>query len=194
MIEKKDITGIVLAGGKSSRMGSDKGFLQFNNKPFVECSIDALKPLVAEIIIVSDHSNYDRLGYKRVTDHIKDAGPMSGIYSGLEASKTEYNLILSCDIPLITTKVLQKLIDAIDNTSEIIQTESSGKSMPLVALYKKGVKDKFYNLLKEDERRLRIAIKNCRFKNVVLDKANINATMNVNTREEFKQITDAYNN
>ncbi|TBN06350.1 molybdenum cofactor guanylyltransferase [Hyunsoonleella flava] len=193
MIEKKHITGIILAGGKSSRMGTDKGFLKLNNKSFVQYSTDALKPLVSDIIIVSDNSNYDVFGHQRITDDIKDAGPVSGIYSGLQASKTEYNLILSCDIPLINSVVLQKLIDAIDDTSEIIQAESRGKTMPLVALYKKSMKDTFKHFLNQDERRLRVAIKACNYKNVVLDETHQNATLNVNTKEEFKQIEDAYN-
>ena len=192
MINKTNITGIILAGGKSSRMGTDKGFLMLNNKPFVQYSIDALKPLVSEIIIVSDASEYDAFGLKRITDITKDAGPVSGIYSGLEASKTECNFILSCDIPLITSEVLQLLTNAIDDNSDIIQVESNGKSMPLIALYKKRIKDTFKSFLEQDERRLRVAIKNCNFKNVVLDEAYQNAILNVNTKEEFKQIEDAY--
>ncbi|MFS4482948.1 molybdenum cofactor guanylyltransferase [Hyunsoonleella sp. 2307UL5-6] len=191
MIRKKYITGIILAGGKSSRMGTDKGFLILNNKSFVQYSIDALKPLVSKIIIVSDNPEYDVFGYKRITDAIKNAGPVSGIYSGLQTSKTEYNLVLSCDIPLITSEALKKLIDAIDDTSEIIQAESYGKSMPLVAIYKKSIAGVFHKFLKKDERRLRIAIKSCQFKNVVLDKAFENTTMNINTKEEFKQIQNA---
>lgn len=191
MIRKKYITGIILAGGKSSRMGTDKGFLILNNKSFVQYSIDALKPLVSKIIIVSDNPEYDVFGYKRITDAIKNAGPVSGIYSGLQTSKTEYNLVLSCDIPLITSEALKKLIDAIDDTSEIIQAESYGKSMPLVAIYKKSIAGVFHKFLKEDERRLRVAIKSCQFKNVVLDKALENTTMNINTKEEFKQIQNA---
>lgn len=193
MINKTEITGIILAGGKSSRMGSDKGFLLLKDIPFVQYSINALKPLVSEIIIVSDSKDYDVFKLKRINDITKDAGPVAGICSGLEASKTEYNLILSCDIPLITSTVLQKLIQAIDDTSEIIQAESSGKSMPLIALYKRGIKDRFKNFLAQDERRLRVAIKACKYKNVVLNEIHQNSTLNVNTKEEFKQIEDAYN-
>lgn len=193
MITKKPITGIILAGGKSSRMGSDKGFLMLNSKAFVQYSIDALKPLVSEIIIVSDNPNYDNFGLKRVNDIIKEAGPVSGICSGLEASKSDYNLILSCDIPLITTAVLKKLIDAKDDTSEIIQIETNGKTIPLIALYKKDVICKFNKLLNKDERRLRIAIKTCKSKNVAIEKEFDILTMNVNTKDEFKLIENAYN-
>jgi molybdopterin-guanine dinucleotide biosynthesis protein A len=193
MVNKKDITGIILAGGKSSRMGTDKGFLKLNGKKFVQYSIDALKPLVSEIIIVSDNPKYDSFGYKRVNDLIKNAGPVSGIYSGLKTSKSIYSLILSCDIPLISREILQKLIDAIDDTSEVIQVESQGKSMPLIALYKRPVKDVFLKLLHHDERRLRIAVNACKTKNIKLDKEFQFYTLNVNTPNELKAIIDEHN-
>ena len=59
MIDKNDITGIILAGGKSSRMGTDKGFLKLNGKFFVEHSIAAISPLVSRIMIVSNNPAYD---------------------------------------------------------------------------------------------------------------------------------------
>ncbi|MDO5981055.1 molybdenum cofactor guanylyltransferase [Flavivirga spongiicola] len=193
MIDKKDITGIILAGGKSSRMGTDKGFLVLNEKSFIQRSIDAIKPLVSNIIIVSDNPDYDILSYERVTDTIKDAGPIAGICSGLDASQTNYNLVLSCDIPLIKTEILEKLIMNIDTNSDIIQIESNGKAMPLIALYKKQCSIIFNNLLKTDEKRLRMAVSQCRVKNIPLDNNDYNTTMNVNTKEELKQLEDAYN-
>ncbi|MBC3759653.1 molybdenum cofactor guanylyltransferase [Hyunsoonleella sp. SJ7] len=194
MTDKISITGIILAGGKSSRMGTDKGLLKLNGKYFVQYSIDALKPLVSEILIVSDNTDYDAFGLKRVEDRIKDAGPVSGIYSGLEASKTDYNLVLSCDIPMISNKVLKLLVHAIDNTSEIIQAESDGKSMPLIAIYRSAVKNKFYDLLQQDERRLRVAVKSCNYKNVAVDENDAKTTANINTKEDFKLIEDGNRN
>jgi molybdopterin-guanine dinucleotide biosynthesis protein A len=191
MIYKKNITGIILAGGKSSRMGTDKGFLLLDEKPFVQYSIDALKPLVSEIMIVSDNSDYDIFGLKRINDSFKNAGPVAGIYSGLKASSNEYNLILSCDIPLITSQILQKLIDNIDNDFQIIQVESQGKSMPLIAIYKKEVWNIFNTILKNGERRLRVAIKSCKSKNIILEKEYEFSTMNVNTQNELKAVEDA---
>jgi len=192
MTDRKNITGIVLAGGKSSRMGTDKGFLLLNNKPFVQYSIDALKPLVSEIIIVSDHSDYDIFGCKRILDITKNAGPVAGICAGLEASNTDYNIILSCDIPLVNSKILETLINHIDNTSQIIQVESQGKSMPLIAVYRKDVAHTFKTCLEQDERRLRVAIKQCKSKHVALDDADAFTTMNVNTKTELKALKDAY--
>ncbi|WP_372937285.1 molybdenum cofactor guanylyltransferase [Seonamhaeicola sp.] len=193
MAVKNNITGIILAGGKSSRMGSDKGFIKLNDKRFVLYSIEALKPLISEILIVSDNENYDTFGYKRIEDIIKNSGPVAGIYSGLKASKTEYNLILSCDIPLIKTHILNKLIDAIDNTSEVIQIESNGKSMPLIALYKKSIAPTFKNALANDERRLRTVLKSLKTKTIILDASEHNSTKNVNTPNELKTIENAHN-
>ena len=188
MTDKSNITGIILSGGKSSRMGSDKGFLSFNGKLFTQYSIDALKPLVSEVIIVSDHDAYDIFKLRRIKDEFKDAGPLAGLYSGLKASRTEYNLVLSCDIPLITSETISLLIDAIDETSEVIQIESNNQTMPLIALYKTTCKDKFYGLLKNGERRMQFAVNQCQVKTIKLHNENERFTKNVNTLEELKSI------
>ena len=194
MIDKKNITGILLAGGKSSRMGTDKGFLKLNNKSFIEYSIEALQPLVSEFLIVSNNPDYDVFRMKRVDDLIKDAGPLAGIYSGLKHSNTEYNLVLSCDIPLINTGILERLIDAQDGYQDVVQIVSNGKSMPLIAMYKKACETTFYKLLQNGERRMHVAINQCKVKNIVLNPENDFFTKNINTPDELKTIADVNNN
>ncbi|SFZ94465.1 molybdopterin-guanine dinucleotide biosynthesis protein A [Flaviramulus basaltis] len=193
MIDKKDITGIILAGGKSSRMGTDKGFLMLNGKTFIQHSIDALNPLVSKIIIVSNNEDYNQFGAKRINDVFENSGPIAGIYSGLIQSETAYNLVLSCDIPLINSNVLKKLIDGIDNTSEVIQIESNGKTMPLIALYKNSCEHIFYELLQKGEKRLQYAVSQCKVKTITLDNKFDFLTTNVNTKEELKELKNAYN-
>ena len=188
MIDKKNISGIILAGGKSSRMGTDKGFLMLNDKSFIQHSIDALKPLVSIIIIVSNNTDYDVFGLKRIDDIIENTGPLAGIYSGLKASKTEYNLVLSCDIPLINTNILNRLILGIDKTSEVIQIESKGQKMPLIALYNKSCETTFINLLNKGERKLQFAINQCKVKSVSIEDNENQFTTNVNTKDELKQL------
>ena len=194
MIEQKDITGIILAGGKSTRMGSDKGFLKLNGVSFMEYSITAMKPLVSEIIIVSNNPDYDIFNLKRVEDVIKEPGPLAGIYTGLKTSKTEFNLVLSCDVPLITKEILEMLIEAQDRQSDIIQIVSQGKSMPLIALYKKCCETQFYKLLKNNERRLQVAVNQCKVKNITLSSQTELFTKNINTPEDLKIIEDVSNN
>ena len=93
----------------------------------------------------------------------------------------------------INSEILKKLIDAVDADSEIIQIENHGKTMPLIALYKRHVKDTFNAFLKQDERRLQIAVKACKSKTIKLENKHQFSTINVNTKEELKQIENAYN-
>jgi len=188
---KKDITGIVLAGGKSSRMGSDKGLIKIDNKTFVENVIAAMEPLVNEIIIVSNNPEYDQFGFYRVEDDIKDSGPLAGLYSGLKYSNSEFNLVLSCDIPIIKTEILEKLIEVDYKNYEVTQIESHNKTMPLIAIYQKQCMHKCLELLQQDERRLRVAVNQLKTKTIVIDSEYDPFVKNVNNKEDLKKINHA---
>ncbi|MFC5048876.1 molybdenum cofactor guanylyltransferase [Aquimarina hainanensis] len=71
-----------MAGGKSSRMGTDKGFIKYRSKYFITHIIEAMEPIVRDIIIVSDCADYDIFNKQRVEDEIKNAGPLAGVYTG----------------------------------------------------------------------------------------------------------------
>jgi molybdopterin-guanine dinucleotide biosynthesis protein A len=188
---KKDITGIVLAGGKSSRMGSDKGLIKIDNKTFVENVIAAMEPLVNDIIIVSNNTEYDQFGFQRVEDDIKDSGPLAGLYSGLKYSNSEFNLVLSCDIPIIKTEILEKLIEVDYKNYEVTQIESHNKTMPLIAIYQKQCMHKCLELLQQDERRLRVAVNQLKTKTIVIDSEYDPFVKNVNNKEDLKTINHA---
>lgn len=189
MIDKKHITGIILAGGKSSRIGSDKGFVLLKNKPFIQHIIEAVQPLVDEIIIVSNNPDYDIFMLKRVNDLMEDSGPLAGLYTGLHYSNTKNNLVLSCDVPFINTETLRKLTEQKEENADIIQLESKGKTMPLIAMYKKRSESKFFELLQQGERRLRFAVNQCKVKTIVLSAALEKFTTNINTLNDLKEIT-----
>ena len=188
MKKKSTITGIILAGGKSSRMGEDKGFLKLNGKTFMSSIIAALNPIVGEIIIVSNNSEYDVFNLKRVADSMEDSGPLAGLYSGLLHSETENNIVLSCDVPLISTSVLKKLLEGAPSEAEVIQFESEGKTMPLVAMYKKKCRHHFLKLLQTKERRLRFAIDQLDVKTITLDSELGKTVRNINTISELKDL------
>ena len=191
MVNKKDITGIVLAGGKSSRMGSDKGLLKIDKKTFVENVIAAMEPLVNEIIIVSNNPEYNQFGFHRVEDGIKDSGPLAGLYSGLKYSDSEFNLVLSCDIPMIKTEILKKLIEADYKKYEVTQIKSHNKTMPLIAIYHKHCMHKCLELLQQGERRLRVAVNQLKTKTILIDSEFDPFVKNVNTKEDLKTINHA---
>ena len=188
MNKERNITGIILAGGKSSRMGTDKGFVIYKNKAFIQHIIEAINPLVDDIIIVSNNPDYDVFRLNRINDLIENAGPLAGVYTGLHFTTTENNLVVSCDVPLINSETLSLLIDEIDEESDVVQLESQGKTMPLIATYKKQCATTFYSLLNEGERRLRVALNQLKVKTIPLDKDHEKFTKNINTPNNLKEI------
>ncbi|MFD0863671.1 molybdenum cofactor guanylyltransferase [Sungkyunkwania multivorans] len=185
-MRSNDITGIILVGGKSTRMGSEKGLVLLNRKPFVQHVLEAMKPLVSKIIIVGNDEVYDQFGVERIDDVLLDAGPLAGLYSGLLHSKTENNLVLSCDVPIITTSLLQKLLSYRNGQKDIVQFVSNGKTMPLIATYKKRCASKCLELLNEGERRLLALTNVLKTEDIVLPEEDHWATFNINTPTELE--------
>jgi molybdopterin-guanine dinucleotide biosynthesis protein A len=188
------ITGIILAGGKSSRMGQDKGFLKLKGETFMSYIIEALKPIVGDIIIVNNNLDYDVFKLKRVADVMEDSGPLAGLYAGLLHSETENNFVLSCDVPLVTTSVLKKLIEEFTPEAEVIQFESQGKTMPLVAMYKRHCIHPILKLLQTGERRLQFAVDQLEVKTIQLDPELGKTVRNINTIEELKELKHEFEN
>jgi len=194
MIIKNPITGIILSGGKSSRMGSDKALLKLNNSTFVETIITTIQPFVDELIIISDNPEHDKFNIRREEDFIKDSGPLAGLLTGLNHAKHENILALSCDIPLISEKVIETLINQADDDYEVNQIESDGKTMPLIALYKKSCRYPIFRFLQNDERRLRVAVNSFKVKTIKLNSKDKNLVENINTKQQFEAIGNATKN
>lgn len=102
---------IVLAGGKSSRMKTNKAFLPFKNTPLIETIINKLRDSFFEVIVVTNTvSLYSHLKARIVSDIIPECGPLSGIHAGLMASTCHYNFVLACDMPFVDVELVQYLI------------------------------------------------------------------------------------
>lgn len=106
---KDSSTGIILAGGQSRRMGMEKGLVEFHGQPLIHWAVSVLRESCSEIIISSNSTCYDYLGYKVVKDIENDSGPMGGIYSCLLESKNRTNLVLSCDMPFVRPDIFNFL-------------------------------------------------------------------------------------
>jgi len=194
MIDKKNITGIILAGGKSSRMGTEKGLLELNGSTFIAKIINAIEPLVNDILIISKNKKYDILGCKRINDLIENSGPVAGVYTGLYHSKTQLNLVLSCDIPLITPNIIKMLILGYENEFEVIQLQSQNKTMPLIAIYNKQCMHKCLDFLQQNERRLRSVVNQFKTKTILIDSKFDKFVKNINTNADLKSLNHATEN
>ncbi|WP_431242355.1 molybdenum cofactor guanylyltransferase [Flavobacterium sp. P21] len=133
------LTVFILCGGKSSRMQSEKGLVLFQDKPFIEHIIQAILPITDNIKLITASKEYDYLEYEKIPDLIVDKGPLGGIYTALSHSETEFNLILSCDIPLISTELLQELISKHNIEAEITVFASESRLHPLIGIYSKKI-------------------------------------------------------
>lgn len=132
------LTGIIMAGGKSSRMGKDKGSILFNHQYLVQYAIDALTPPCSELLISTNNEWYDQFGYPLVKDIIKDCGPLGGIYSSLLTAKTPYIIVLACDMPFVDAPILEKLIDNIQDFDCVVPNIGH-QYEPLCAVYSKSM-------------------------------------------------------
>lgn len=158
MLKPLEITGIVLAGGKSSRMGLDKGTCNFNNKPLVEYAIEVLKPFCGKILLSANNIDaYNKYPYEVIPDEISSIGPLGGIFTCLKKSKTSHNFILSCDTPFIKGQLIKHIIENIEAENKVVAPlHGSGFIEPLCAYYNKGlipvfeecIRNKDYKLLK----------------------------------------------
>ena len=125
----------ILCGGKSSRMQSEKGLVLYQNKPFVEHIIAAVLPISNNIQLITNTSDYDYLAYKKIKDIVVDKGPLGGIYTALVHSDSEINLILSCDIPLISTEILRELTGKHNSNFDVSVFEDADRIHPLIGIY-----------------------------------------------------------
>ena len=105
------ISGAVMAGGRSSRLGVNKAFLKFRDRPAIELVLEKVSALVSPVMIITNSpSEFRYLPAAAAADIRPGCGPLSGIHAALSLSPTEYVLVVSCDLPLLTPPILRALL------------------------------------------------------------------------------------
>jgi molybdopterin-guanine dinucleotide biosynthesis protein A len=130
------VTAIILAGGKSLRMKSDKGLVCYKGKPLIEYALNLVKPFCQSIIISTQNPAYKIYNYPLVSDIFKNIGPMGGIHAGLMASQADMNLIISCDMPHLNSQALELLINQTSDAMYNLPSHKTGLE-PLFAIVHK---------------------------------------------------------
>lgn len=100
----------ILAGGKSTRMGEEKGMILFHDKPLIQHVIEKVSEVVETIFIVTSNNAYTQFQRPLIEDHLKELGPAGGIDTALQHSTATHNLIVACDMPFIDSISLQYLM------------------------------------------------------------------------------------
>ncbi len=115
------VSGIILAGGQSRRMGRDKASVELDGKPIIQRALDAVRAVCAETIVVAnDAEAYARWGARVVSDVYPGKGSLGGIFSGLRAAREEYVLAVACDMPFLNVELLRYLVSLAPQSDVVI--------------------------------------------------------------------------
>lgn len=131
----------IFAGGASSRMGRDKGLLEFGGVPLIFRTAHLLMPIAASVTVVGTPDRYAALGLHAIADKVvgeegPSQGPLAGIASALRTTSKPWNLILACDLPYLTIDWLNWLLSrAIVSRAQIVVPRTSQGLEPLAAVY-----------------------------------------------------------
>jgi molybdenum cofactor guanylyltransferase len=131
------LTAFVLAGGKSTRMGADKAFIEYEGRPLLARAIAVAKSVSDDVCIVGAREKFGIYG-RVIEDEFRERGPLGGIHAALRASQTELNLMLAVDMPFVSSRFLQYLLDeARKSDATVVIPRSEGRLQPLCALYRR---------------------------------------------------------
>jgi molybdopterin-guanine dinucleotide biosynthesis protein A len=188
-VKDPSVGAVVLAGGKSKRMGVPKAGLPWRDgKTFLEHTADCLRHLDEVLISVGAPSQPGAYGLPVVVDHCPGQGPMGGVHSALLACRSDWLLVVSCDVPLFERRLADYLISMISDEYDIVlPVTRDGRIHPLCGVYSKRAVDILADLMALGNYRMRDAIHRARFLPVRLEGTSYPDEMlaNVNTPEEY---------
>ncbi len=161
MLTRHDVTAVILAGGKGSRMdGRDKGLVTLANRPLIEYVIEAVKPQAEHVMINANRNleQYAVFGYPVVTDTLSGfQGPLAGYLSALTASTTRYIATVPCDGPFLPDDLVDRLIKALTaSDAEIAVAHDGQRLQPVYSLIPTALANSLSAFLETGERKIDI--------------------------------------
>ena len=191
MIDKNNITTVILSGGRSSRMqGEDKGLILLNDKPLISYVVDVVDDRAGRLLI-SANRNID--AYQQYGEVIRDEltdfqGPLAGIAKAMAEADTLYLLILPCDSPLVNEILVDRLIQCMaDKDMDICVADDGSHIHPTFAIMKTSLKDNLLAFLDSGERKLGLWIEQNDFQKVDFsDQPKV--FINLNNPQDFDKI------
>jgi len=187
-LPRRDITGVVLAGGRARRMGGeDKGLVRIDGRPMIEHVIRALGPQVGPLLINANRNPdaYRRFGYPVIPDSMGDFyGPLAGMASALQVMATPYLLTVPCDSPLLPDNLAKTLYGALQTRQAELSVAHDGVRMqPVFALLRRHLLPDLLTYLAAGGRRIDTWYLRHRLVSVAFPERT-DAFFNVNTHRE----------
>lgn len=151
-----EVTGLVLCGGESRRMGRDKALIELGGRRLIEYPLEALRAVAGRVLISTGSSvRYADLGCEVVLDTHAGVGPLAGLLAGLEAARTEWVAVLACDMPRAVAPLMRELLaEALASEADACLLELERGSQPLYAAYRRSCAASVRRALESGERRM----------------------------------------
>ena len=188
------VTGLILAGGKGSRMGGvDKGLQSFRGRRLIDHVYERLAPQVGGVLINANqnHDEYKTFGVRVVSDAIGGfAGPLAGLHAGLSVSKRPFLVSVPCDSPFLPVDLVERLYNRLDETgAELAVAKTGEQPHPVFCLLRRKLVDHLYDFLKGGGRKIDAWYSTLNVTEVGFDDE-AEAFSNINTLEELSSFED----
>jgi len=189
------MTGVILAGGGSTRMGRNKAFIEIGGKRIIDRTVSIFQEIFDEVILVTNNPlDYLELNVRIVTDLIPGKGSLGGIYTGLFFSSSPKAFFVGCDMPFIDRKVIEYFLSLADNADVVVQ-RTKDYWEPLHAVYSRKLIRNIERLLSIGELKIITAYRGMRIREVTPEEIapfdpDLHTFVNFNTPEELKKILE----
>jgi molybdenum cofactor guanylyltransferase len=191
---KRFMTGVILSGGKNTRMGTNKAFLEIDGERLIDRTTRIFKDIFQEVIL-STNSPLDYLDHDCaiVTDIMKNKGSLGGIYSGLFFASHDHAFVSACDMPFLNRDFIEYMIERADNYDIVVPKLTDGLQ-PLHAIYSKRCLPAIKRVINQDKLKITGFYKGLKALEIPGDviksfDPEVKMFINVNTRSDLEQIS-----
>jgi FdhD protein len=188
------VTGVILAGGESRRMGRNKALLEVDGSPIIARIYRTLASLFHEVIVVTNSpQEYDFLPCRKVPDIYPGIGSIAGLHSALVHSNSAHAFVTACDLPFLDAATVRSLCAIDPGDYDAVVPFNGGGLEPLHALYATACKDIFEQAIQQGERKIVTLLGRMNIRQVTGEElqgtvCQVSSFLNVNTPEEYEEI------
>lgn len=182
------LTGIILCGGKSSRMGEDKGLIKYMTKQLIEYPLEVVKQITSDIYLNTSNKHYEKFGYPLIPDIINELGPIGGIYSVMKTLKARDYFIISCDLPHVSVLLANKILEYASRYEIVVYKTAEHHVQPLFGYYSSRVVNNIEKQINSKNYKLidLLEISNTCYIDISEQLLSVELFKNINTKKDVK--------
>jgi molybdopterin-guanine dinucleotide biosynthesis protein A len=187
------ITGVILAGGLSTRYGKNKAFLEIEGARLIDRIAEKMQNIFTRVLLVTNEKqDYGYLGLPLIEDRIKGLGPIGGIYTGLMSISGEGGFFVACDMPFLNEQLVRYMVEVQDHHAAVVPCVGN-EIEPLHALYTTTCLGPIRRLIESRQYQVRLFYQSVSVRYVTENEIRRfaqprNAFHNINTPEEFAAV------